>query len=434
MRLLSQASIFIVLLMNCTVLVADAEFDAVDAMDALETSDLNALFQKLPPLKVQVELSTGSLAEGLRAVGDQMNANTDSFFTQFGLSLPKVGPGVEAFGRSLGNAIAPMRNQILKGVAIGMATAVTGALIKRLGEKYIHRYMFEPALVAKRYRQSSLKSFISWLRPSTRKPIDLAEHMVIAEQLKDELNLVIAMTTNIKQYGGQFDNILLYGAPGTGKTLFAQLLAQQCGMDYAIIPAANVSQFLTTGTAVEELNNLFAWAAKSKNGTILFFDEAETFLADRRTLTSAAQNALNSFLAHTGTPSNKIMIIGATNRPEILDEAVRSRFGVTIHFPLPDSSARYNQLVMHIKNTFVVQTGVYVAYDCLKDETYVATLAERMDGWSGRTIQKFVDRIRQQALARGHLTVTPAEIDQMIAQVQQNQSSCNSSFSPCIIA
>src|SRR4029079_6454509 len=89
---------------------------------------------------------------------------------------------------------------------------------------------------------------------------------------------------------------------------------------------------------------------------------------------------------------------------------------------LPDTAARYAQLAMHIQKIFGTQKqGSVVAYACLKDEAYVKDIAERIDGWSGRTIQKFVNRLRQQALAQGKLVMTTDIVDQVIAQIQKDE-------------
>ena len=359
---------------------------------------------QLPPIEIKV--STENLKNIIDNSGDLFRNNADKFFAQLAISLPKMGPGIIRLGESIGQAMIPARIEIFKGV-LGVSGIITTAfLIKYLGSKYITKYMYEPALVEK-------KSSKWFNRPANL--IELNNHMVINEQREKDLNYIMMMTKNIKINGGQFENILFFGEPGTGKTLFATLIAEYSGMDYAIIPAANVSQFLTTGTAVEELNKLFEWASKSRNGTILFFDEAETFLADRSLLSMNAQNVLNSFLTKTGTPSNKIMIICATNRPNILDKAINDRF-LKIEFPLPDLNARIAQLNLHIKKIFKEQTGKKIEYCRLQDKEFIINFAKQLENHSGRVIQKFINRLRQVALAQNTLVITDELIDQVLKQ------------------
>ncbi len=183
-------------------------------------------------------------------------------------------------------------------------------------------------------------------------------------------------------------------------------------MRYAFIPAANVSQFLTKGTAVEELNKLFNWAEKNKKGTLLFFDEAETFLGKRELLTEYAQNALSIFLARTGTASSRVMIVCATNRPEALDHAVISRLGIRINFPLPTLEERIDQIKMHIVSTIV-------DYSLLTSDIFIANLAERLEGVSGRVIQKTINRIRQAALADDSFLIRETMVNNVVNRMMQ---------------
>ncbi|MCL4380615.1 AAA family ATPase [Candidatus Dependentiae bacterium] len=351
--------------------------------------------------------------------------------TEAGIQMEEVSlhgaNAIENLGEGYGRAMVPVINQLSKMVVMTGGPVLAGTLLYFAGKKYIQKFMYEPGLIERRSSYSMLSGMWSALKNTfgTPKTIDqiIRENMVISDKLAAELNYIMRSTSKIKEHGGNFENILLYGAPGTGKTLFAQLLALHCGMDYAIVPAANVSQFLANGQAVEELNRLFDWAVKSSRGTIIFFDEAETFLKDRSKLSDAAHNALGAFLVKTGTPSDKIMVVCATNvHPSQLDAAALSRLGMRIEFPLPDVMARKDQLIMHIDRIFGNQkSGSVVAYEHLQDETILRQIAERLEGCSGRTIQKFVNRLRQRALAEDSLVITPDFVEHAIEQLHRDQ-------------
>lgn len=337
-------------------------------------------------------------------------------------ALANLRPGIGQIGEGIADSIRPVHSEIIKIMAKYTALSLGATLIGIYVKKYVDKYLFEPKLIEKQSSHWISKSFSSLFYGKPE--IKLEDHMIISDVLSKDLNYIMKMTKNIKKNGGHFEHVLLYGEPGTGKTLFAQLLAEDCGMDYAFVPAANVSKFLTkntTSAAAHELDELFAWAAGRSNGTILFFDEAETFLADRSTLSIEAQNALAAFLAKTGTPSNKIMIICATNRPEIMDSAVLSRLGYQVEFPLPDLKAREAQLKMHIKKIFTKQEGKQISYKVLQDPALLNRFAQELEGCSGRSIQKAVNRLRQTALAEDVSEITPEIMQRVVQQMQKDR-------------
>ncbi|HSW73670.1 MAG TPA: AAA family ATPase [Candidatus Limnocylindria bacterium] len=383
------------------------------------------------PLANQLNKNMGELVQGAAANGsefvqklsktvlEQAATATQEANKHMGALSDAAGKNLKNLGEAAGQAVVPVRNQFIKGT-VGVVGAITvAALVIYAGRKYMRKYLYRPALVEESSPGFWRRLFV-WSRQS--QPFRLEDHMVIDERLAKDLNYLVKMTQNVKKNGGTFENVLLFGKPGTGKTLSIKLIAKNCNMDYMIIPAANVSQFLANGTAVEELNNLFATAAASRRGTIIVFDECETYLADRKTLDARAQEALGIFLSKTGTPSNKIMIAGTTNRPEALDPAVLSRFGKPIEFPLPDQTARYNQIIMHVRDTFAQQKGTVVAYDYLNVPENIKSMAARLEGCSGRALQKGINRLRQLALAEDTLTITAELVDRVIEQLQKEQA------------
>jgi ATPase family AAA domain-containing protein 3A/B len=365
------------------------------------------------------------MGETLKAVGTNMPELGKGFSktmaeTQLGFETMKT--NLEKLGEGFLGVVKPVQDELIKGAVVFTAISITSIVMYEAAKKYIAKYLFEPSLIEKQSSHWITQSFSDALYG--KKDVKLEDHMVISDKLSQDLNYIMKMTKNIKRNGGSFENVLLYGEPGTGKTLFAQLLAEHCGMAYAFVPAANVSKFLTKNTmsaAAHELDQLFAWAAGNSNGTILFFDEAETFLAQRSMLSIEAQNALAAFLAKTGTPSNKIMIICATNRPEIMDDAVLSRLGFRIEFPLPDLKARQAQLVMHVKKIFTKQTGNQISYTLLQDPASLAHIAQGLEGCSGRSIQKAVNRFRQTALAEDASAISQEIITRVIQQIQKDR-------------
>ena len=137
--------------------------------------------------------------------------------------------------------------------------------------------------------------------------------------------------------------MLLWGPPGTGKTLIARKLAQHVDCNFVAVTIADLkAEFIgQTGPKVKKV-----WADARSNGpTILFVDECESAFARRGgTDTDAFGNELvQTFIAewdgfHQG--GGNVLVIGATNRRELIDDAVMSRFTTSVELPAPNAVAR----------------------------------------------------------------------------------------------
>merc|ERR1711991_617237 len=84
---------------------------------------------------------------------------------------------------------------------------------------------------------------------------------------------------------------------------------------------------------------MFDWAERSPNGLLLLIDEADAFVRKRgKDMSEDSRNALNAFLFRTGTPSTDVMVVFASNLPELFDSAVHDRVDEIVQFPLPRTS------------------------------------------------------------------------------------------------
>ncbi len=153
--------------------------------------------------------------------------------------------------------------------------------------------------------------------------------------------------------------VLLYGAPGTGKTLLAKAVAHETEATFIrIIGSELVQKFIGEGARlVREIFNL----AKMKAPTILFIDELDAIGSQRLKIATSGdrevQRTLMQLLSELDgfDMRGDVKIIGATNRVDILDPALLrpGRFDRMIEFPIPDEVSRESIFKIHTRNLTV---------------------------------------------------------------------------------
>eukprot|EP00928_Gymnodinium_smaydae_P088478 TRINITY_DN72560_c0_g1_i1.p1 TRINITY_DN72560_c0_g1~~TRINITY_DN72560_c0_g1_i1.p1 ORF type:complete len:564 (+),score=152.12 TRINITY_DN72560_c0_g1_i1:97-1788(+) len=283
----------------------------------------------------------------------------------------------------------------LTALAVGVYSARAAT---RVAGNLIERQLMRPPLVRETSRFVWNRDGMAALAKrwfQARKDQELLEKIVLEDDLTERLQWTTNSLVNAKKNGTPFRHLLVYGPPGTGKTLFARTLAKQSGLDYAIMSGGDVGPL--GKDAVHELNKLFTWANSSKRGLILFIDEAEAFLRTGRgsehgSMSEEARNVLSAFLHHTGTESDKFVVVLATNIREILDRAVLDRIDESFEFPLPSEAERRRMLTMFMDEHLHAPTkrGKIIKVDEKIDDDFIADVAKRTEGFSGRQLAKLV--------------------------------------------
>jgi ATP-dependent 26S proteasome regulatory subunit len=212
------------------------------------------------------------------------------------------------------------------------------------------------------------------------------DDILLPDELQTQL-LALAQETKATHASGlPFRHLMLYGKPGTGKTMFAKKLSQYTNLPYAIIAGPSFAQF-EAGKDIIKLNEIFDYAEHS-DGLIVFIDEADAFLGKRENLNDRDKKLVNAFLARTGEEtSKKIMFIIATNNPD-LDRAVLSRIHKILEVPLPDAKLRAGMIDLYLKKHF----RNALAEDVTPE--FIQKLAEQTEGLSGRDINNMISDIR----------------------------------------
>nr|CAD1838307.1 unnamed protein product [Ananas comosus var. bracteatus] len=315
-------------------------------------------------------------------------------------------------------------------MAVGGVTALAaGVYTTREGARvmwgYINRILGQPSLI----RESSMAKFpfSGLISRITKKSLASSsgaasesgssfENIILHPSLKRRIEQLARATANTKSHDAPFRNMLFYGPPGTGKTLVAREMARKSGLDYAMMTGGDVAPL--GSQAVTKIHDIFDWAKKSKNGLLLFIDEADAFCASKRNSTymsEAQRSALNALLFRTGDQSRDIVLVLATNRPGDLDAAVTDRIDEVIEFPLPGEEERFKLLKLYLnkymlqennsnessppwRSLFKRQQQKIVVKD-ISDEV-LSEAAKKTEGFSGREIAKLMASVQAAVYGR----------------------------------
>ncbi|XP_018331376.1 fidgetin-like protein 1 [Agrilus planipennis] len=141
--------------------------------------------------------------------------------------------------------------------------------------------------------------------------------------------------------------ILLFGPPGTGKTLIGKCIASQSKSTFFSISASSITS-KWIGDGEKMVRALFA-VARCHQPAVIFIDEVDSLLSQRNeTEHESSRRIKTEFLVQldgaTTESEDRILVVGATNRPQELDEAARRRFTKRLYIPLPDYEARLDLL------------------------------------------------------------------------------------------
>lgn len=205
--------------------------------------------------------------------------------------------------------------------------------------------------------------------------------------------------------------VLLVGPPGTGKTLLAKAVAKQTNATFIrFVGSELVQKYIGEGARlVRELFDL----ARQKAPSIVFIDELDSVGAKRLELATSGdrevQRTLMQILAELDgfNPLGDVKIIGATNRPDILDEALLrpGRFDRIIEIPIPGFEAR------------VEIFGIHTRRMNLDESANIEDLVGKADGATGADIKAICTEAGMFAIRESRDIVTMSDLERAISKV-----------------
>ncbi|CAJ1933808.1 unnamed protein product [Cylindrotheca closterium] len=185
--------------------------------------------------------------------------------------------------------------------------------------------------------------------------------------------------------------VLFYGPPGCGKTLMAKAIANECGANFISVKGPELLNAWFGGSEAN-VRNLFD-KARAASPCILFFDEMDSIARARGSgggSSETSDRVINQILSEIdGMGSGKtLFIIGATNRPDILDPGIMrpGRLDQLIYIPLPDRESRISIFKANLRKSPI------------SNDLDIEQLADATDGFSGADLTEICQRAAKNAI------------------------------------
>ncbi len=255
------------------------------------------------------------------------------------------------------------------------------------------------------------------------------------DETKEELKDIVDYLKNPKKYqllGGELPKgVLLYGPPGTGKTLLARAVAGEAGVPFFTSSGSEFVEMFV-GVGASRVRDLFERAKKSAPA-IVFVDELDAVGRSRFAGIGGGhderEQTLNQILVELDGFEAKegIILIGATNRPDVLDTALLrpGRFDRRINVPVPDIKGRIDILTVHTKK---------ITLDPAAD---LSVIARHTPGFVGADLANIVNEAAILAAKREKKAVDMKDLEEAIEKMMagpQRRSRIISEYEKKVVA
>lgn len=238
------------------------------------------------------------------------------------------------------------------------------------------------------------------------------ERLILPEAVLKDLKTMTRMMSSFEVLRSQGIRVprgmLLEGPPGTGKTQVARTMANMSGLSFVPLSTADVKAGYVGQTA--GLVRAAIERARGMAPSIVFMDEIDVLAPARGAGDAFTQDLIGQLLQELDgalKDERPIFFLGATNRPDMIDAAILSRFPRTLNIPLPDDRAREEILFVLLEDIRHIDGD---------RRSMAKTVAQATNGWSGRDLRSLVEQASIEAFNRSAsadlVTLSLADIEQ----------------------
>ena len=249
------------------------------------------------------------------------------------------------------------------------------------------------------------------------------------DEVKEEVKEIIEYLKDpvrFQKLGGRPPKgVLLYGEPGVGKTLLAKAIAGEAHVPFISVSGSDfVEMFVGVGAA--RVRDLFE-TAKKHAPCIIFIDEIDAVGRSRGAINIGGghderEQTLNQLLVEMDgfDTSDGIIVIAATNRPDILDPALLrpGRFDRQIFIPKPDVRGRYEILKVHARNKKLAK------------DVDLEWIARATPGFTGADLENLLNEAALLAARKGKQEITMEEIEEALDRITMGLERKGMTISP----
>ncbi|MGK0208973.1 MAG: transitional endoplasmic reticulum ATPase [Patescibacteria group bacterium] len=261
----------------------------------------------------------------------------------------------------------------------------------------------QDVLQSLRIMKSDFEEALKVVRPSAMREVlvetpdvkwsDVGGVDIVKNELREVVEWPMKYAANFEKMGIRSPKgVLLYGPPGTGKTLLAKAVANESEANFIQIKGPSLLS-MWVGKSEEGIRKIFE-RARQVSPCVIFFDEIDSLAGKRGGMSSGGkvtENVLNQLLAEMDgiEDLSNVIVIGATNRPDILDPALMrpGRFDRIVYVSSPEAEGRLQILKIHAAKMPIEN----------KDEILIS-LSKETDGYTGADLESLVREAAMLAL------------------------------------